>query len=277
MMQRGEASRKRASSSGWKRSKTFATKWKMFWTSGTPEIADNRWRGRPRLQLFHVSISKGLLCIETIAKKIKELDSRLDQIMKDKDVYNFVACDQESKRVSTTTSFVDATEIQGRDIDASNVIRELMENAREKEEKGPLVISIVGVGGIGKTTLAQLVYGDQQIKARFDERVWVCVSDPFDQIKIAKAIIESTTQSSTDLSQLQVLLEKIQSTLSQKRFLLVLDDVWTEQYSKWEPLKNSLKVGLPGSRILVTSRSERVASFVLEMNVIVLTVGMKIR
>nr|GME03056.1 putative disease resistance protein RGA3 [Ipomoea batatas] len=204
-----------------------------------------------------------------IAKKIKELDSRLDQIMKDKDVYNFVAvthtraCDQESKRVTTTTSFVDESEIQGRDIDASNVIRELMENAREKEEKeatnGPLVISIVGAGGIGKTTLAQLVYGDEQIKTHFDERVWVCVSHPFDQIKIAKAIVESTTQSSTDLSQLQVLLEKIQSTLSQKRLLLVLDDVWTEQYSKWEPLKNSLKVGLPGSRILVTSRSERVA------------------
>ncbi|XP_019178951.1 PREDICTED: putative disease resistance protein RGA3 [Ipomoea nil] len=205
-----------------------------------------------------------------IAKKIKKLDSRLDQVMKDKDLYNFVAVThnsdvQESKRVATTTtSFVDASEIQGRDIDASNVIRELVKDDEGEEAirngNGPLVISIVGAGGIGKTTLAQLVYGDQQIKTHFHERVWVCVSHPFDQIKIAKAIVESTTKSSENLSdRLQVLLEKIQSTLSQKRFLLVLDDVWTEQYSKWEPLKNSLKVGLPGSRILVTSRSERVA------------------
>nr|GLL30467.1 uncharacterized protein LOC109184430 [Ipomoea trifida] len=136
--------------------------------------------------------------------------------------------DQELKRVSTPFD-VDATEIQ------------------------------VGAGGIGKTTLAQLVYGHQQIKTHFDQRVWVCVSHPFDQIKIAKAIVESTTQSSTDLSQLPMLLEKIQSTLSQERFLLVLDDVWTEEDAKWAPFKNCLKVGLPGSRILVTSRSERVA------------------
>ncbi|XP_019160659.1 PREDICTED: disease resistance protein RGA2-like [Ipomoea nil] len=209
---------------------------------------------------FHL---KRVVMHRDIAKKVKKLDSRLDQIMKVKDLYNFVAvthtCDQAPKRVATT-SFVDASEIQGRDIDARDVIRELVKkDDGEEARNGPLVISIVGTGGIGKTTLAQLVYGDEQIKTRFDERLWVCVSDPFDEMKIAKAIVESTTKSSTDLSQLQVLLEKIQSILFDKRFLLVLDDVWTEQSEKWEPLKNSLKVGLPGSRILVTSRSERVA------------------
>ncbi|XP_031121111.1 disease resistance protein RGA2-like [Ipomoea triloba] len=113
----------------------------------------------------------------------------------------------------------------------------------------------------GKTTLAQLVYGDERIKSHFDKRVWVCVSQPFDQIKIAKAIVESsTTGSSPNLSELEVLLKKIQNTLSQKRFLLVLDDVWTEDDAKWAPFKNCLlMVGIPGSRILVTSRSERVA------------------
>nr|GMD09418.1 putative disease resistance protein RGA3 [Ipomoea batatas] len=174
-----------------------------------------------------------------ISKKIKELDSTLDRITKEKDQFKFdygsitqtpAASHSEQELMRVTTAFdVDASEIQ------------------------------VGAGGIGKTTLAQLVFGDEQIKAHFDERVWICVSDPFDQIKIAKAIIESTTKTSTDLSQLHVLLEKIQSILSGKRFLLVMDDVWTEQSAKWEPLKNSLKDGLPGSRILVTSRSERVA------------------
>nr|GME03104.1 putative disease resistance protein RGA3 [Ipomoea batatas] len=163
-----------------------------------------------------------------------------------------------------TTAFdIDASEIQGRKSDASALISKLVENSGEEVARngnGPSVISIVGTGGIGKTTLAQLVFEDERIKTHFgNERVWICVSDPFDQIKIAQAIVESITKSSTDLSQLQLLLEKIKSTLSGKRFLLVMDDVWTEQSAKWEPLKNSLKDGLPGSRILVTSRSERVA------------------
>uniref|UniRef100_A0A0V0HJS8 Putative ovule protein n=1 Tax=Solanum chacoense TaxID=4108 RepID=A0A0V0HJS8_SOLCH len=55
-----------------------------------------------------------------------------------------------------------------------------------------------------------------------------------------------------------MLLERIQECVSKKRFFLVLDDVWSEDNRKWEPLKNSLKNGAPGSRILVTSRSERV-------------------
>nr|GLL30064.1 putative disease resistance protein RGA3 isoform X2 [Ipomoea trifida] len=209
-----------------------------------------------------------------IAKKIKELDSTLDRITKEKDQFKFNTSasithtsaashsDQELMRV-TTAFDVDASQIQGRKSDASALISKLLENSGEEEARnGPPVISIVGAGGIGKTTLAQLVFGDEQIKAHFDERVWICVSDPFDQIKIAKAIVESTTESSTDLSQLHLLLQKIQRTLSGKRFLLVMDDVWTEQYAKWEPLKNSLKDGHPGSRILVTSRNERVARMI---------------
>nr|GMD04160.1 putative disease resistance protein RGA3 [Ipomoea batatas] len=207
-------------------------------------------------------------------EKIKELDSTLDRIMKEKDQFKFdyasithtsAASHSDQELMRVTTAFdVNASEIQGRKSDASALISKLVENSGEEEARngngnGPSVISIVGTGGIGKTTLALLVFGDEQIKSHFDERVWICVSDPFDQIKIAKAIVESTTKSSTDLSQLQLLLEKIQSTLSGKRFLLVMDDMWTEQYAKWEPLKNSLKGGLPGSRILVTSRSERIA------------------
>nr|GMD10949.1 putative disease resistance protein RGA3 [Ipomoea batatas] len=210
---------------------------------------------------------KKIVMHRDISNKIKELDSRLDRITREKDQFKFdhasVAIThisgQESKRV-ITTSFVDASEIQGRDIDASALISKLVENNNDNNNGPPVVISIVGAGGIGKTTVAQLVYGDEQIKAHFDERVWVCVSHPFDQIKIAKAIVDSISSENLSEPSLQVLLEKIESTLSKKRFLLVLDDVWTEEDAKWAPFKNCLlKVGVPGGRILVTTRNEKVA------------------
>nr|GME06495.1 putative disease resistance protein RGA3 [Ipomoea batatas] len=230
------------------------------------------WRTRTLSQQTSRFKFKRFVMHRDIAKKIKELDSRLDRITKEKDQLKFDSTpaithtsaashyDQESKRV-TTTYDMDVSEIQGRKSDASALISKLVENSGEEEARnGPPVVSIVGTGGIGKTTLALLVYEDEQIKTHFDKRVWICVSDPFDKIKIAKAIVESTTKRSTDLSQLQPLLDEIKSISFGKRFLLVLDDVWTEQDEEWNPLKNSLKDGLPaGSRILVTSRSERVA------------------
>ncbi|CAN4116960.1 unnamed protein product [Withania somnifera] len=182
-----------------------------------------------------------------IVRKIKELDVKLEEIVR--------------KKISSilrimTTGIVDESHVHGRDSDKDVVIRKLFESS--DPENGPLVVSVVGTGGIGKTTLAQLVYGDEKLKGHFDERIWICVSDPFDEVKIAKAILETLTKSSPNLSQFHMLLEKIQECVSKKRFFLVLDDVWSEDYSKWEPLKNSLKNGAPGSRILVTSRSERV-------------------
>ncbi|KAI9162069.1 hypothetical protein LWI28_023498 [Acer negundo] len=116
------------------------------------------------------------------------------------------------------------------------------------------------MGGIGKTTLAQLAWKDAKIKSKFDKIIWVCVSDPFDELKIARAIIEGFTSEATNLVAFQSLLECIRKTIENKKFLLILDDVWTENDDKWGQLYNSLNDGLHGeSRILVTTRKEKVA------------------
>ena len=106
------------------------------------------------------------------------------------------------------------------------------------------------------------------MKAHFDKRMWVCVSDPFDQCKVAKAIIESVEGQSPNATELQSLLDKLCSLIGENKFFLVLDDVWTEDSTKWEPFKNALKCGAEGSRILVTTRKTKVANMMESSSII---------
>ncbi|KAG5225112.1 disease resistance NBS-LRR family protein [Salix suchowensis] len=173
-----------------------------------------------------------------------------------------------------TASVIDATEIKGREKDRGTIVKMLLGESSD-QEPALRTISLVGMGGIGKTTLAQLVYNDHEVETYFGKRIWVCVSDPFDEIRIAKAILEALVGSAQDLIELQALLERIQESVSRKRFLLVLDDVWNEDSTKWEQLKNSLKRGcLPGSRILVTTRKREVASIMGSSSTDILELGL---
>ncbi|ONI16283.1 hypothetical protein PRUPE_3G089400 [Prunus persica] len=148
----------------------------------------------------------------------------------------------------------------GREVEKDILVKKLLSESGQARPNF-LVIPIVGMGGIGKTTLAQLAYNDERVQAHFDNRIWVCVSDPFDEIKIAKAIIDvlkmgTNIQASNEL---QTLLEIIVECVKGKKFLLVLDDVWNDEYRKWEPFKLALQNGAVGSSILVTTRKEDVA------------------
>ncbi|KAF8713508.1 hypothetical protein HU200_028290 [Digitaria exilis] len=92
-----------------------------------------------------------------------------------------------------------------------------------------MVLPIVGMGGLGKTTLAQLIYNEPEIQKHFELRLWVCVSDD----------------------------------LSGKRYLLVLDDVWNRDEHKWEKLKACLRHGGSGSSVLTTTRDESVTRLMM--------------
>ncbi|MED6212045.1 hypothetical protein PIB30_079418 [Stylosanthes scabra] len=106
------------------------------------------------------------------------------------------------------------------------------------------------MGGIGKTTLAQMVYHDDKVKEMFDFRGWVCVSEEFDVVKVTKAIIEAITSSSGNLTDLNLLQQDLKEKLSKKKFFVVLDDVWNESYDDWNLLLKPFQKGVKGTQAL---------------------------
>ncbi|CAN6583210.1 unnamed protein product [Malus baccata var. baccata] len=197
-----------------------------------------------------------------IALKIKSLNENLDEIAKQRETYNFRFTERiisEQPEREKTSSFVDESIIFGRDQQKEVLVSKLL-NESSQEETGLLVIPIVGMGGMGKTTLAQLAFNDENVKACFGIRIWVCVSDPFDEMKIAKAIISGAKAVSPNSDELEDFFQCMSESIKGKKFLLVLDDVWTEDQRKWEKLKLPLiQGGAHDSRILVTTRKQEVA------------------
>ncbi|XP_030975752.1 putative disease resistance protein RGA3 [Quercus lobata] len=123
------------------------------------------------------------------------------------------------------------------------------------------VIPIVGMPGLGKTTLAKLVCNHELVQRNFDEIIWICVSNDFDDKKILGEILESLTKNSCTLQQKDAILKCLIEKLQKKRYLLVLDDVWNEDDRKWDALRSCL-LGInssAGNNVIVTTRSDIVA------------------
>ncbi|XP_024030968.1 putative disease resistance RPP13-like protein 1, partial [Morus notabilis] len=153
----------------------------------------------------------------------------------------------------------DESRVYGRNDDKEKIMKLLLPDSGSSSENKISVIPVVGMGGIGKTTLAQLVYEDISVKSQFDIRSWVTVSDESEISVIAKQILQEITSQKCETEGLYQLQCKLKESLSGKRFLFVLDDVWTENYEHWEALLSSFQSGANGSGIIVTTRSDIVA------------------
>jgi len=154
------------------------------------------------------------------------------------------------------TSLVDESSICGRNDDKEEIIKFLLLDNGSRTSAP--IISIVGLGGMGKTTLAQLVYNDHRIQESFELKAWVYVSESFDVVGLTKAMLESF-DSSLNSENLQVLQRQLQQRLTYKKYLLILDDVWNGNGECWEQLLLPFNKGSSESKIVVTTRDKEVA------------------
>ncbi|KAL7617807.1 hypothetical protein Lser_V15G03615 [Lactuca serriola] len=195
-----------------------------------------------------------------MSSKLDEITAKLRDLVEQKNDLglNVNAERSNRERPLEQTSLVDESKIMGREGDKEALLGKLLGN--EECDQNVSIVSIVGMGGIGKTTLAKVLYNEEKVKDHFELMAWVCVSEEYDVLNISRSIFEAVAKENTKFSNLNLLHVALKEKLSKKRFLLVLDDVWNEDYSKWEVLQSPLLVGAPGSKIIVTTRSTRVAS-----------------
>ncbi|CAL4978902.1 unnamed protein product [Urochloa decumbens] len=204
-----------------------------------------------------------------IVSQIKEINQRLHEIHRDAENFNLKInlgsnleqrklTDAKMYRQNTTSEFVESA-IVGEMIkkDAKELVQVL---TTDDNRHNIMVVSIVGMGGIGKTTLAQKIFHEAAIEGHFNTRIWLTITQCFDEIDLLRSAIRHAGGSTPSEEQnMSLLTRTLTDVLSKGRFLLVMDDVWSDEawnHVLFTPIINASRNQQQGNRVLITTRLE---------------------
>ncbi|KAG7980358.1 hypothetical protein I3843_05G179300 [Carya illinoinensis] len=200
-----------------------------------------------------------------LKSNIKDITTRFEDLVAQKGELNLKELvDRRSEKIRGTeldlTSVGNEAPVYGRDIDKMAILDLLELQAQGSGDTQVSVIPILGMGGIGKTTLAQSIYNDEKVESLFDLKAWACVSEDFDAVRVTKTILRPLSPGSRDDNDLNLLQTELKKALKGKKFLVVLDDLWNDRYHDWTILFTPFEAGAPGSVVIITTRNREVAN-----------------
>ncbi|MCH95337.1 NBS-containing resistance-like protein, partial [Trifolium medium] len=205
-----------------------------------------------------------------IASEIQKIKSSLIDINKRRKRYEFKAENGSGSSRGATQNenfgdprmasrFIEETQVVGFEKPREDLVSFLVEETNELK-----LVSLVGMGGLGKTTLAKIVFDNESVKKHFNCRAFITVSQTYDVRELLTEMIkkfctDSNEHNPTDLQGMdkETLITQVTKYLELKRYLVLFDDVWTEKFA--DEIKHALISNKNGSRIIVTTRKMNVA------------------
>jgi hypothetical protein len=206
-----------------------------------------------------------------VASRIKMLNKKLDDIFKRGGNFNFIKLEAYQDWKTTQPPIVDRKThpllerlgVVGEKIEEdTRVLVEMLTKEVPDNSGSIMVVAIVGVGGIGKTTLSKNVFNHEAIQGKFSKKIWLSVTQEFNEVDLLRTAITAAggkLPGPGGRSQDKALLvPTLASIIKDKKFFLVLDDMWGD--NEWNKLlKTPFSYGAHGSRVLVTTRHDTVA------------------
>uniref|UniRef100_A0A7N2M818 NB-ARC domain-containing protein n=1 Tax=Quercus lobata TaxID=97700 RepID=A0A7N2M818_QUELO len=204
------------------------------------------------------------------ATKIQKIKASVEKIKARSERYDFQSTGQGSSSgprnvrwqdPRMASLFLEDVDVVGIESPKDELIGWLIE-----EHSYRTVVSVVGMGGLGKTTLAKKVYDHHMMREHFDCHAWISVSQSYNMMDLVRSMVKQFCEArkefppeGIDSADKMSLISKAREYLQEKRYVVVFDDVWEVDF--WGEIEHALPVNTKVPRILITTRKLDVANF----------------